>query len=204
VRDVFIGRDGMRLADLPAGAKVGTASLRRQALVRRARPDVTVDVLRGNVQTRLRKLEEGECDATLLALAGLNRLGMAHVATEVLDTGAFLPACAQGAIAVEIREDDAAMAAALAAINCTATAVAVTAERAFLEALDGSCRTPIAGHATVANGQVSLDGLVATEGGTKVEEIAGEAASGDAAAMGFDTGRRLRERIGERFFESPS
>jgi hydroxymethylbilane synthase len=204
VRDVFIGRGGMRLADLPAGARVGTASLRRQALVRRARPDVTVDVLRGNVQTRLRKLDEGECDATLLALAGLNRLGMAHVASEVLDPKLFLPACAQGAIAVEIRADDTAMVEALAAINCQDTAIAVTAERAFLEALDGSCRTPIAGHATVAQGHVSLDGLVATEGGTKVEEIAGRSTAEESAAMGYDAGRRLRDRIGERFFETGS
>jgi hydroxymethylbilane synthase len=202
VRDVFIGRGGMRLADLPEGARVGTASLRRQALVRRARPDLRVGVLRGNVQTRLRKLEEGECDATMLALAGLNRLGMAHVATEVLDTDRFPPACAQGAIAVQIRADDAPTAEACAALNHADTAHAVAAERGFLSALDGSCRTPIAGLATVSGERIALHGLVATGDGGRIEEVTGEGAVEDAAAMGFDAGRRLRALIGESFFET--
>lgn len=202
VRDVFIGRGGMTLDALPPGAKVGTASLRRQALVRRARPDLRVGILRGNVQTRLKKLEEGECDATLLALAGLNRLGMAHVATEILDVKRFLPACAQGAVAVQIRADDERMRHACAAIDHGDTERAVAAERGFLAALDGSCRTPIAGYARIEHGELVLDGLVATEAGTKVEEISSRGPVADAAEMGFEAGRRLRRQIGENFFET--
>jgi hydroxymethylbilane synthase len=201
VRDVFIGRNGMTLDELPEGAKVGTASLRRQALVRRARPDLQVDVLRGNVQTRLRKLEAGECDATLLALAGLNRLGMAHVASEILDVKRFLPACAQGAVAVQIRESDERMRHACAAIDHRDTERAVAAERGFLAALDGSCRTPIAGYARIEDGEIVLDGLVASGAGTRIEEISGRGPIEHAAEMGFDAGRRLRRQIGEHFFE---
>ena len=201
VRDVIIGRDGMTLDDLPEGARIGTASLRRQALVRRARPDLTIGVLRGNVQTRLRKLQEGECDATLLALAGLNRLGMAHVASAILDVVRFPPACAQGAVAVEIREADTRMREMCAAIDDTETERAVTAERGFLAALDGSCRTPIAGYARISDGEITLDGLVATDAGERIEEVAGRGPVADAAEMGFDAGRRLRARIGEDFFD---
>ncbi|RAI03123.1 hydroxymethylbilane synthase [Acuticoccus sediminis] len=201
VRDVFIGRDGMRLADLAPGSVVGTASLRRQALVRRARPDLRCEVLRGNVQTRLRKLEAGECDGTLLALAGLNRLGIAEVATEILDPAVFLPACAQGAIAVEIRRNDDRMIAACAGMDDRATERTVQAERGFLAALDGSCRTPIAGLATIVGEDIELTGLVASPDGTRVEEITGRAAVGEAAEMGYDAGRRLRARVGEAFFE---
>ena len=201
VRDAFIGRGGVRFADLPSGATVGTASLRRQALVRRARPDLNVAVLRGNVGTRLRKLDAGDCDATLLALAGLKRLGEEHVATEILDPQDFPPALSQGAIALEIRRDDDATIEAVTALNDEVTEIAISAERGFLAALDGSCRTPIAGLATVADGRVSLRGLVATPDGTRVEEIDSDAASEEAAAMGYDAGARLRARIGEAFFE---
>ena len=201
VRDAFIGRGGVRFADLPSGATVGTASLRRQALVRRARPDLNVAVLRGNVGTRLRKLDAGDCDATLLALAGLKRLGEEHVATEILDPQDFPPALSQGAIALEIRRDDDATIEAVIALNDEVTEIAISAERGFLAALDGSCRTPIAGLATVADGRVSLRGLVATPDGTRVEEIDSDAASEEAAAMGYDAGARLRARIGEAFFE---
>lgn len=200
VRDAFIARDGHRLIELPPGAIVGTASLRRQALVRRARPDLRVEILRGNVQTRLAKLESGTCDATLLALAGLNRLGLAHVATEVLDARTFPPACAQGAIAIEIRAGDRRMIEALAGIDHAATGIAVRTERGFLAALDGSCRTPIAGLATVADGSVSLHGLVATPDGSAIEEISGSGAADDAEAVGHETGTLLRERIGAAFF----
>ena len=201
VRDAFIGRAGQRLADLAPGAVVGTASLRRQALVRRARPDLRCDVLRGNVQTRLRKLEEGVCEGTLLALAGLNRLGIAEVATEILPTDTFLPACAQGAIAVEIRRDDDRLIAACQTIDDAATERMVRAERGFLAALDGSCRTPIAGLATIEGEDIHITGLVASPDGERVEEITGRGALTDAADVGYDAGRRLRARVGERFFE---
>lgn len=201
VRDVFISSHGIKLADLPPGAVVGTASLRRQALVRRARPDVTCQVLRGNVQTRLAKLEAGECDGTLLALAGLKRLGLEFVATEILDADAFLPACAQGAIAVEIRRDDDRLIAACQAIDDPATERTVQAERGFLAALDGSCRTPIAGLARIDGKSVELTGLVASPDGSRIEEITGRGPVAQAAEVGYDAGRRLRSRIGDGFFE---
>ena len=201
VRDAYIGRDGVRFKDLPDGAVVGTASLRRQALVRRARPDLRCEVLRGNVQTRLAKLAAGDCDATLLALAGLKRLGNEAVATEILDVEIFPPALAQGAIAVEMRRDDDRMIEALEKLNDPDTEVAVSAERGFLAALDGSCRTPIAGLGTVTGAQVALSAMVALPDGSRVEAIDGASGRDDAAEMGFETGKRLRERIGEFFFD---
>lgn len=199
VRDAFIGRDGVGFAALPEGAVVGTASLRRQALVRRARPDLRCEVLRGNVQTRLRKLQDGVCDATLLALAGLKRLGNEGVATEILDPEIFPPALAQGAIAIEIRREDAAMET-FARIDHADTAIAVGAERGFLAALDGSCRTPIAGLATVGDGCVSLTGLVAMPDGSDSAAITRDGPSGEAAAVGYAAGKELRGRLGAAFF----
>lgn len=201
VRDAFIGRNGAKLADLPAGATVGTASLRRQALVKRLRPDLHVKVLRGNVQTRLAKLEAGDCDGTLLAIAGLNRLGLSEVATEVLSIADFPPALSQGAVAVEIRRDDDRMIDALAALNDHATETAVHAERGFLAALDGSCRTPIAGHASVDHGVVSLHGLVALLDGSAVEEATITGPEADAADLGFEAGHDLKARLGPKFLD---
>jgi hydroxymethylbilane synthase len=200
VRDVFISLKHGSLADLPAGAVVGTASLRRQALVRRLRPDVEVVTYRGNVQSRLRKLEEGVVDATLLALAGLNRLAMSHVATEILDAERFPPAVGQGAIGIESRAGDARVHALLSAIHHDRTAAALVAERAFLAALDGSCRTPIAGHATLGDDGLTLSGMILTPDGVTVHEdrIVGPAA--DGAAMGHDLGLRLKARGGPDFF----
>ena len=144
VRDALISAKAASLADLPVGAVVATSSLRRQAQVRHLRPDLQVVPMRGNVETRLRKLAEGAADATLLALAGLNRLGLANRAAGPVPVEAMLPAVAQGAIGVEIRDDDIQMAQLLAPLNHEPTALAVTAERAFLAKLEGSCRMPIA------------------------------------------------------------
>src|SRR5262249_15061605 len=145
-RDVFISRKSHTLQGLPQGATVGTASLRRQALVKRLRPDLAVVPLRGNVETRLRKLDAGEGDATLLAAPGLMRLGLAGAATAVLGVDEFPPAVGQGIIAIETRAGDARTRSLLDAVNHGAGATALAAERAFLAVLDGSCRTPIAGH----------------------------------------------------------
>ena len=142
-RDTFISRKTKSLHDLPSGAVVGTASLRRQAMVLRARPDLRIVPLRGNVETRLRKIQDGVADATLLAVAGLKRLGLISAATELLDIDAFLPAVGQGAIGIETRVDDTATRALVAKISDPDTAAALAAERAFLAVLDGSCRTPI-------------------------------------------------------------
>jgi hydroxymethylbilane synthase len=185
---------------LPPGAVVGTASLRRQAILKRLRPDLQVIALRGNVETRLRKLDEGIADATLLALAGLKRLGLEAAATSILSIDEFLPAVGQGVIAIETRMDDAATQALLGPLNDPDTATALAAERAFLAVLDGSCRTPIAGHATVAAGRVRLRGLIVKPDGSQAFEAVREGAVKDAAALGIDAGRELKGRAGADFF----
>ena len=167
-RDAFISRKAVSFAGLPQGAVLGTASLRRQALAMRLRPDLRVVSLRGNVETRIRKLDAGEVDATLLALAGLKRLGLAGAATAVLEIDAFLPAVGQGAIGLETRENDDKTRAVLARISDDATLTAISAERAFLAVLDGSCRTPIAGHARIAGDVLSFRGLIAKPDGSEV------------------------------------
>jgi len=192
VRDALIGGAAPTLDALPYGATLGTASLRRQALVRRARPDLQVALLRGNVPTRLRRVEEGAFDATLLALAGLKRLGLESHATERLDLDRFPPACGQGAVVVEARARDARVLRLLAAIDCAPTSTALACERAFLAALDGSCRTPIAGHATVEDGMVRFTGLLLSPDGALAIERRAEGAVADAARLGRETGEALR------------
>jgi hydroxymethylbilane synthase len=201
-RDVFISRKARSLRDLRRGASVGTASLRRQALVLRSRPDLAVVSLRGNVETRLRKLEEGAVDATLLALAGLKRLGLADKATAVLAIDEFLPAVGQGIIAIEARGDDARVLAFLAALNDAVSASALAAERAYLAVLDGSCRTPIAGHAAIHAGRLYFRGLIAKPDGSEVFETAREGPAADAVAIGADAGRELNARAGANFFRA--
>jgi hydroxymethylbilane synthase len=200
-RDVFISRRAQALRDLPPGATVGTASLRRQALVLRSRPDVSIVTLRGNVETRLRKLEEGSVDATLLALAGLKRLGLAGKATAVLAIGEFLPAVGQGVIAVQARGDDARVLPYLAGLNDANSARALAAERAYLAVLDGSCRTPIAGHATIDAGRLHFRGLIAKPDGSQCFETEREGTAADAVLIGADAGRELKERAGPDFFQ---
>jgi hydroxymethylbilane synthase len=192
-RDAFLSRHGGSLMDLPAGAVVGTASLRRQAMVRRLRPDVRVVLFRGNVQTRLAKLEAREVDATILALAGLNRLGLAHVATALLDPHEFLPAVAQGAIGIVARSGDRRTLEAVAAIAHGETTRAVAAERAFLGVLDGSCRTPIAAHARLAGGSVRLVGQVLSPDGTQF--FAGEESGPEPVAVGEALGLRIKAEL---------
>ena len=199
-RDVFISRKAKSLRELRFGGTVGTASLRRQALVKRLRPDLDVVAFRGNVDTRLRKLDQGVVDATLLALAGLKRLGRAHAATAILDIDEFLPAVGQGIIAIEARADDARTRDLLDRINAADDLTALTAERAFLAVLDGSCRTPIAGNATLEAGRLRLRGLIAKPDGSAAFETAREGSAADAAALGSDAGRELRRRAGADFF----
>ncbi|MCW8863170.1 MAG: hydroxymethylbilane synthase [Rhodospirillales bacterium] len=199
-RDVFISPKAATLDDLPPGAVVGSASLRRQAQILNRRPDLKVEVFRGNVQTRLRKLEEGVVDATLLALAGLNRMDMAHVATAVIETDVLLPAVAQGAIGITCRTDDAAAHRFLRPLNHPETVVRVTAERALLAVLDGSCRTPIAALAEFDDeGMLNLRGLVARPDGTEVLGTERRGAPSDAEAMGRDAGEELKKRAGPDF-----
>jgi hydroxymethylbilane synthase len=200
-RDVFISRKANSIAELPRGARLGTASLRRQAIARRARRDLEVAPLRGNVETRLRKLDEGQVDATLLALAGLKRLGLTHHATRIMSPEEFLPAAAQGAIGIEAREDDPRVRDALARINHADTFTAVACERAFLAALDGSCKTPIAGHAVVQEDSIQFRGLIAQPDGAAAHDIAGHGHRKDAVAIGSDAGRELKHRAGPGFFD---
>ncbi|MEY3011784.1 MAG: hypothetical protein RIT45_519 [Pseudomonadota bacterium] len=204
VRDVVLVRDGLPvdaarrdadgiLAALPAGARVGTSSLRRAAQVRAARPDLQIVGFRGNVQTRMRKLAEGEADVTLLARAGLNRLDLAL--GDDLDPSALLPAVAQGAIGIECRSDDAETQSLLAAIHCAETAARVHAERAMLARLDGSCRTPIAGLCEREGSRWRLRGLLAEEDGSAVWRA--EDVGDNPVALGVAVAEALlRARVG--------
>jgi hydroxymethylbilane synthase len=201
VRDVLIARGATSLAALPRGAAVGTASMRRQALVLHARPDLRVVTFRGNVETRIAKLERGEADATLLALAGLNRLGLSGAATAVLPVDDFLPAVGQGIVAVETREDDARVCGMLALIDDADASTALLAERAYLAALDGSCRSPIAGHAVMEAGRVRFRGMVLRADGSEVFETQRVGARTEAAALGRDAGEELRRRAPADFWE---
>jgi len=199
-RDAFISHKAKVLRDLPPGAVVGTASPRRQAMVKRLRPDVAVVPLRGNVETRLRKLEAGEVDATLLAVAGLKRLGLISAATVILEPNEFLPAVGQGAIGIETRADDAKTRALVAKIGDADTATALAAERAFLAVLDGSCRTPIGGNAIVSGGMLHFRGMIVKPDGSEAFEVSREGRREAAAELGADAGRELHRRAGADFF----
>lgn len=202
IRDAFIGRTAQRLLDLPQGATVGSASLRRQALIRRLRPDINVIVFRGQVDTRLGKLAAGEADATLLAYAGLKRLGKLDVPTELLDPVSFPPAPAQGAICIESRVNDDRINGLLAAIDDRPTRAAVSCERGFLATLDGSCRTPIAGYATVEGDHLQFRGMILTPDGSVFHEIETSGAADSAADLGEAAGQAIRAKAGAGFFES--
>ncbi len=199
-RDAFIGRDAKTLRDLPRGAVIGTASLRRQALVKHLRPDVEIVALRGNVETRLRKLEAGDFAATILAVAGLKRLGLLTAATSFLDPEEFVPAVGQGAIGIETRADDTKTRDLVAAINHAETASALAAERAFLAVLDGSCRTPIGGHARIEGERVRFRGLIAKTDGSEVRDVMREGSVSEAAKLGAEAGHDLKARGGAGFF----
>ena len=201
VRDAFICPKAKNLDELPAGSVVGTSSLRRQAQIKLKRPDLEVVTFRGNVQTRLRKLDEGQADATLLAMAGLNRLDKTDVVSSALEPDFMLPAVAQGAIAITYRKGDDKVAHWLSSLNHEPTRIRVTAERAMLATLDGSCRTPIAGLAEFTDdGQLRLRALVANTDGTVCYEAERIGAPEEAEAMGIDAGQELKEKMGENFF----
>ncbi|RDJ26825.1 hydroxymethylbilane synthase [Bosea caraganae] len=198
-REAFLSHKAKRLADLPAGSSVGTSSLRRAAQILEMRPDLRIAPLRGNANTRLRKLGEGECDATLLALCGLRRLGMAEIAQEIISTAEMLPSVAQGALGIECRSADSALIDLLTPLRCVTSTQRVQAERALLEALDGSCRTPVAALAEIEHGRLSLSGLLFTPDGLKRWSATGEGAPADAHAIGFAAGQALREAAGDLY-----
>jgi len=190
-RDCLISAKYTSIEVLPQGAIVGTASLRRAALVKRLRPDVTTQVLRGNVDTRIRKSAEGEVDATLLALAGLKRLGIADKAQAILPLDLFPPAIGQGAIGVTARSGDKQAASAFAKIADPITGYALATERAFLRLLDGSCRTPIAGHATIEGGTLRFFGLYLSHDGQQSFTAHGTGPVEAAVAIGEAAARDI-------------
>eukprot|EP00262_Sarcandra_glabra_P003510 TRINITY_DN1424_c0_g1_i1.p1 TRINITY_DN1424_c0_g1~~TRINITY_DN1424_c0_g1_i1.p1 ORF type:complete len:374 (-),score=58.21 TRINITY_DN1424_c0_g1_i1:208-1329(-) len=203
VRDAFISLNATSLSKLPAGSVVGSASLRRQSQILYRYPSLKVVNFRGNVQTRLRKLSEGDVHATLLALAGLKRLDMTGTVTSILSIEEMLPAIAQGAIGIACRTNDDKMANYIASLNHEETRLAVSCERAFLETLDGSCRTPIAGYAyRDEDGYCMFRGLVASPDGTRVLETSrrGAFTVDDMILMGKDAGNELLTSAGPGFF----
>lgn len=200
-RDGFISHSGQKLSEMPSGAVIGTASLRRQSQILALRPDLEVITFRGTVQTRLRKLDEGQADATLLAVAGLKRLDCMDVLTQIFDPETILPAVGQGAIALELRVDDERSMRAVEPLNDVKSATEVAMERAFLAVLDGSCRTPIAG---IANANIDADrikfrGLIAKADGSVVHSTIREGTINDAIDMGKDAGLELKTEAGPNF-----
>jgi hydroxymethylbilane synthase len=202
VRDALISPKARTLSDLPGGAVVATSSLRRQAQVRHLRPDLTVMPMRGNVETRLRKLAEGAADATLLAMAGLNRLGLADRAAGPVAVEEMLPAVAQGAIGVEIRAEDERMAALLAPLNHEPTALAVTAERAFLAKLEGSCRMPIAGLGELAGEGFAFRGMILSPDGRACYGARREGRPEEAIRLAEDAAAELLAAAGPEFIKA--
>ena len=200
-RDAFVSLNHGAIPDLAQGATVGTSSLRRKAQILARRPDLNVVEFRGNVQTRLQKLEDRVAEATFLAMAGLSRLGMIDsVPARAIGTEEMLPAIAQGAIGIERRGDDSRVAGLLEPIHHEETAQRLAAERAFLAALDGSCQTPIAGLAELSGGTLRLRGEILRPDGSEVLDDAGDCAVADGAALGHEMGKRLLGRAGPGFF----
>jgi hydroxymethylbilane synthase len=198
-RDAFVSIQAASLAVLPQGAVIGTASLRRQAQLLRRRPDLRIVPIRGNVGTRLGKLEAGEVEALVLALSGLERLGMAKRATEILSLEVMLPAVGQGVLAVECRAADDGLRRLLAPLQDAGTAACVAAERAMLAALDGSCRTPIAGLAALDGDELVLEGLLLKPDGSAEIRDRRTGHLGAAESLGTELGAELRRRAGPGF-----
>jgi hydroxymethylbilane synthase len=200
VRDAFLSPKAARLTDLPAGAVVGTASPRRKALVLEVRPDLKVADMRGNVATRLRKLGDGDADATFLALAGLARLGLADKATSLLDPQDWLPAVGQGTIAIAARSGDSGILERVATINHGDTALALICERAYLDALGGSCNTPIGGFAHISGGVLWFRGIIVKPDGSAAHRVERKGAAGEGGRIGAEAGKELAARGGPDFF----
>lgn len=200
-RDALISRDGKLFLDLPLGAKIGTSSLRRQSQLLHARPDLTIAMLRGNLDTRLKKLREGQFDAIVLAAAGLRRLAWAHEITEYLAPQISLPAIGQGALGIEGRRDDAFIRSLLSGLDHAPSKIAVLAERALLHRLQGGCQVPIAAHATLAGTKVRLEGVVASVDGKELIRDSVEGTIEDPESIGVQLAERLLARGGERILQ---
>jgi hydroxymethylbilane synthase len=202
VRDAFISLKYASLAAMPPGAVLGTSSLRRAAQVLLLRPDLEIVPFRGNVGTRLRKLAEGVADATLLAMAGLNRLELADRVTAPVSIDDMLPAVAQGAIGIEVRSDDAVVKQLLPAIGDPTSTICVTAERAFLTRLDGSCRTPIGGNATLDGDRLTLVGQILTPDGRRSHRQRRTGLASEAQAIGVALAEGLLDAAGPDFLST--
>lgn len=201
-RDVVITRDGTAFADLPPGAQVGTSSLRRVAQLRAQRPDLNFVPIRGNVDTRLRKLSEGQVDALVMAAAGLHRAGFADRITEYLDPEYCLPAPGQGALAIEIRAADARIGQVVSRIHHMPTALEVMAERAILGRLDGGCQVPIGAHAVFDGGLLHVEGLIAATDGSRVIRYAAEGDAGRARSLGVEVADWLLDHGGREILDA--
>jgi hydroxymethylbilane synthase len=195
-RDCFVSQVARSIDGLASGARIGSSSVRRIAQIRRRRTDLAFTGFRGNVDTRLRKLKAGEVEATLLACAGLNRLGLQNEITSAIEIEDMLPALGQGAIGVEMRADDHLLRGTVNNINDEATAIAIACERAFLRELDGSCKTPIAGHAQIINGRLHFRGETLTPDGSQAFTASREGLPAEAAAMGKDAGAEVKRKGG--------
>ncbi len=193
-RDAFLSRKGVKFRDLPMGAKVGTSSLRRQAQLMSLRPDLVIEQLRGNVDTRLRKLREGRYDAIILAAAGVKRLGLAEHVTEHLEPEVSLPAIGQGALGIECRVDDRELNDLIAFFNHADSRVCVTGERALLRRLEGGCQVPIACFGTIRNNSLALTGLVASVDGKRIIRDAIEGPQAEAERLGVTLAERLLQQ----------
>ncbi|HEY6084445.1 MAG TPA: hydroxymethylbilane synthase [Nitrospira sp.] len=201
-RDALISRGAYRFRDLPLGARIGTSSLRRQAQLLRNRPDLSISMLRGNLDTRLRKLHDGEFDAIVLAAAGLRRLGWGHQITEYLDLDISLPAIGQGALGIEGRDNDQFLRTLLHGLEDSETRITVQAERALLRRLQGGCQVPIAAHATLSGAEIMLEGLVASVDGKEVIRETVQGARESAEPLGVQLAERLLSRGGDRILQS--
>jgi hydroxymethylbilane synthase len=201
-RDVLISRDGRSFKDLPRGARIGTSSLRRQSQLLHVRPDLTIAMLRGNLDTRLKKLREGQFDAIVLAAAGLQRLAWAHEITEYLAPQISLPAIGQGALGIEGRRDDLFIRSLLSGLDHAPSKTAVLAERALLHRLQGGCQVPIAAHATVVGTGVSLEGLVSSVDGKELIRDTVEGTIEDPESIGVQLAERLLARGGDRILQA--
>jgi hydroxymethylbilane synthase len=201
-RDVLITRNGETLAELPSGTRVGTSSLRRQALLLHLHPGLRIEMLRGNVDTRLRKQREGVVDATVLAAAGLKRLGLTPAHSYMLDERVFLPAIGQGALGIETRANDEKVLSLVTPLNHAASAMAVTAERAFLQRMGGSCRTPLAAKGTVTEDRVYLTALIASPDGKTLIRGEQEGPHHTVEQIGGSLAERLLAQGGEEIMEA--
>ena len=198
VHDAFVSNTYKTLAELPAGARVGTSSLRRKAQLLSRRPDLIVSDLRGNVDTRLKKLDDGEYDAIILAEAGLQRLGKADRITEILSVETMIPAVGQGALAIEMRADDESLKDALAFLNDAPTVAAATAERTFLAAINGSCQVPVGVYGTVSGDTLTLTSIIAAPDGTEAFRTTTVGPVGESKKIGLTAARTLLDKGGRR------